>query len=198
MSAQMRGLGVVVAAVVLLEAIQASAYCDPGLQRWINRDPTGEGSGAAPYTYVGCDPLSQADPWGLWEVYTTAGVDAFFVLGFHFGVSVVVWDSKDPGRMGLYRDFGAGAGLDVGVGTGAGFVSDRIAGRGSCVDLNSGIWSGSLTGNPGKPWQITGGQLQVGPGGGVAYSNTESKPVWTLQEVWDWVKRTIKKKLNMS
>jgi RHS repeat-associated protein len=57
----------------------ASAYYDPGVQRWINRDPVGEpgfeavrGQGQAEpaadqnqYVFVGNNPVASADPLGL-------------------------------------------------------------------------------------------------------------------------------------
>jgi uncharacterized protein RhaS with RHS repeats len=43
----------------------ASAYYDPGVQRWINRDPIQEGGGMNVYTYVLNEPSMQVDPLGL-------------------------------------------------------------------------------------------------------------------------------------
>jgi len=45
------------------------AYCyrfyEPNLQRWINRDPIGEWGGINIYGFVGNNPMSRIDPWGL-------------------------------------------------------------------------------------------------------------------------------------
>ncbi len=67
--------------VLLLPTARASAYYDPGVQRWINRDPAEEvgfkmleskAFGEAPqaanlYTYVGGDPIDRLDACGLFE-----------------------------------------------------------------------------------------------------------------------------------
>jgi hypothetical protein len=43
----------------------ASAYYDPGVQRWINRDPVVELGGRNLYRFVRNSPPSRLDPWGL-------------------------------------------------------------------------------------------------------------------------------------
>lgn len=40
-------------------------YYDPNLQRWLNEDPLGESGGINLYGFVGNNPLSLIDPWGL-------------------------------------------------------------------------------------------------------------------------------------
>jgi RHS repeat-associated protein len=40
-------------------------FYDPSLQRWINRDPTGEAGGLNLYEFVSNDPVSKIDPFGL-------------------------------------------------------------------------------------------------------------------------------------
>ncbi len=44
-------------------------FYDPNLQRWINRDPVEEEGGNNLYGFVGNDPISSADPVGLWFGY---------------------------------------------------------------------------------------------------------------------------------
>ncbi len=44
----------------------ASAFYDPGAQRWLNRDPIGERGGAYLYAYVGNNPVSVVDLFGLY------------------------------------------------------------------------------------------------------------------------------------
>jgi hypothetical protein len=46
----------------------ASAYYDPGVQRWINRDPVGERGGVNLYTFVANEPSQSVDCLGLAEV----------------------------------------------------------------------------------------------------------------------------------
>jgi RHS repeat-associated protein len=44
---------------------------DPTLQRWLNRDPIGEAGGVNVYGFVGNDPMSSVDPYGLtWAVFS--------------------------------------------------------------------------------------------------------------------------------
>lgn len=45
----------------------ANAFYDPGLQRWINRDPIGEEGGINLCGFVGNDPLNGVDALGLWN-----------------------------------------------------------------------------------------------------------------------------------
>jgi hypothetical protein len=44
----------------------ASAYYDPGIQRWINRDPIHESGGINLYCFLGNSPTRGVDIWGLW------------------------------------------------------------------------------------------------------------------------------------
>src|SRR5664280_1804475 len=43
----------------------ASAYYDPGVQRWINRDPIQELGGRNLYAFVKNTPIKRFDVWGL-------------------------------------------------------------------------------------------------------------------------------------
>ena len=43
----------------------ASAYYDPGVQRWLSRDPLGEEGGIDLYTFVRNSPPTRSDAWGL-------------------------------------------------------------------------------------------------------------------------------------
>jgi hypothetical protein len=59
--------------LLLVPAHPASAYSDPGIQRWINRDPVQEGAGANVYTYSANDPGNRVDPSGFDSVPTAGG-----------------------------------------------------------------------------------------------------------------------------
>ncbi len=50
--------------VTLLAAHMASAFYDPSLQRWLNRDPVGEAGGVNLYRFVENGPVSGYDPDG--------------------------------------------------------------------------------------------------------------------------------------
>jgi hypothetical protein len=51
----------------------ASAYYDPGVQRWMNRDPVQEWGGPNVYTYVGNNPINAVDPYGLLTAVVIGG-----------------------------------------------------------------------------------------------------------------------------
>lgn len=54
--------------VWLLLVSSASAFYDPGLQRWINRDPVGEAAGPNIFAFVDNDPAAWVDNYGLNKV----------------------------------------------------------------------------------------------------------------------------------
>jgi hypothetical protein len=51
--------------VLLLSFQTASAFYDPGLQRWINRDPIEESGGINLHEFLGENPICLTDPLGL-------------------------------------------------------------------------------------------------------------------------------------
>jgi uncharacterized protein RhaS with RHS repeats len=60
---------VVVVLLFLFSPVSVSAYYDPGVQRWINRDPIGEPGGINLYGFVNNNPISTVDQLGLWPAY---------------------------------------------------------------------------------------------------------------------------------
>ena len=46
----------------------ANAFYDPGLQRWINRDPIGEWGGPDLYSFIGNEPSDGADAFGFYKI----------------------------------------------------------------------------------------------------------------------------------
>ena len=46
----------------------ASAFYDPGTQRWLNRDPLGESGGKNIFRFVGNNPIYNIDKYGLFVV----------------------------------------------------------------------------------------------------------------------------------
>ncbi len=54
---------------LLLAAARAPAFYDPGLQRWINRDPLGEGGGINLTRYVLNNPVSGTDKFGKKPIF---------------------------------------------------------------------------------------------------------------------------------
>jgi uncharacterized protein RhaS with RHS repeats len=66
MKTQMKRLLGLVTLLALFSAPHlASAYYDPGVQRWINRDPIEEGGGLNLYQFLANDAVSETDSWGL-------------------------------------------------------------------------------------------------------------------------------------
>ena len=58
--------------VALAASLQTTpAYYDPGIQRWINRDPIGEGGGVNQTTFLKNAPVAYLDPFGLWRFGAT-------------------------------------------------------------------------------------------------------------------------------
>ena len=54
-----------VSMLVWLTLTNASAFYDPGVQRWINRDPIGEAGALNLYQPANNNPVSLVDAWGL-------------------------------------------------------------------------------------------------------------------------------------
>src|ERR1043166_7713932 len=53
--------------LLVLSSKRAAAYYDPGLQRWLNRDPFEERASRNLYLYVKNSPILENDPFGLWS-----------------------------------------------------------------------------------------------------------------------------------
>jgi len=66
----------------------ANAFYDPGLQRWINRDPLEEEGGINLHSYVESDPVNSCDPLGL--------LDECFNLNAFYDPGLQRWINRDP------------------------------------------------------------------------------------------------------
>jgi hypothetical protein len=64
---------------------------DPHLQRWIQRDPTGERGGINLYNYVGNNPINGVDPLGLWNLWNPATWGDANPNGWSYGNSFTPW-----------------------------------------------------------------------------------------------------------
>ena len=67
MKTKMRFLNCMLAAMCLI-SVKALAFYDPGVQRWVNRDPIQEEGGVNLYQVVNNSPVSKYDLWGLKEL----------------------------------------------------------------------------------------------------------------------------------
>ncbi len=56
---------IVLATILSFSSATAFAFYDPGLQRWINRDPVGENGGINLSAFIGNNPRNTLDPFGL-------------------------------------------------------------------------------------------------------------------------------------
>src|SRR5580765_2148016 len=66
MKAQLHLICMAVMAVTLLGSLQtASAYYDPGVQRWLNRDPIAENAGLNLFEFCLNNPINKLDSFGL-------------------------------------------------------------------------------------------------------------------------------------
>jgi RHS repeat-associated protein len=56
-------------------------FYDPGLQRWVNRDPIHELGGYHPFRFVANDPINNIDPHGEWVIGAVIGTVSGIVSG---------------------------------------------------------------------------------------------------------------------
>jgi RHS repeat-associated protein len=119
---------------------------DSDLGRWISRDPIGERGGLNLYGYVGGNPISVIDPFGLWnaEVYGGSGLAGYISFGYnnsHFSFRVGVGVGKGFNVMFDMRNKGSDGGLAQGAYEG-GFIgkldlSAVLAGAGAAGEFSA-------------------------------------------------------------
>jgi uncharacterized protein RhaS with RHS repeats len=96
--------------LVVFANISASAFYDPGTQRWLNRDPIGERGGINLFEFTYSNPINETDPEGLCVTPETALDVASMAIG-----------AASFGENLGYGNYGAAA-LDLG-----GYVVDSLA-----------------------------------------------------------------------
>jgi RHS repeat-associated protein len=99
-------------------------YYDSSLGRYVQSDPIGLDGGVNTYTYVRGNPVSRADPLGLWTVE----------VGGYFGGGGSLTFGRDPASGGGFMS------LKVGKGLGFGAAYDPLGGRagGDASQCNKG------------------------------------------------------------
>ena len=168
----------------------ASAFYDPSIQRWLNRDPIGESGGIFLYQFISNDPLGYVDIHGLRKDPAcvawcranyegpTIGGKGVFGAGVIVGINVLLWPDPDRGlkgnllsRCGGLTKYGRACRLTF-FGIACGIVLDNSGENGFIARC------GCISGCPEVPdyrWPT------VPPGSGLDNCNVNSVPVFPEQ-----------------
>ena len=95
-------------AIILGMVSVANAFYDPGLQRWINRDPIQEEGGINLQTFVGNNPINRVDSLGECPLVLPIIYAAAEAIAANFAANAAV--------LGAGAVIAAGTGIGVGVG----------------------------------------------------------------------------------
>ncbi|MDA8093981.1 MAG: RHS repeat protein [Betaproteobacteria bacterium] len=173
---------------------QYRAY-DPAIGRWLSRDPIGEAGGENIYAYVGGDPVSYADPLGLWSISLTGyvgfgggiqltgtglniqSISFMGGIGLGGGISINPWGSAPDAKatcgsnsIGVYAEASAGVpGVDVGAGVNYG-GTQAINAQGVPVWSGYGGWDPAFSGSAGgdgMPVHFGSVDFELGGGAGI-------------------------------
>ena len=122
-----------------------SRYYSTTLARFISNDLIGLGGGINTYGYVGGNPISYTDPYGLWRFpdYVSIGVPIFGPVG----VSLTIDRAGN-----VYGGLGIGASLRGGVGFGIGWTGDQCTPNSKQLDNFIGGWGGNAGVGLGVTW----------------------------------------------
>jgi RHS repeat-associated protein len=124
-------------------------YYDPTTGRYISADPSGLAAGTNLYNYVGGNPVSRIDPYGLWEFVFNAGfhLPAFPLFGVSGGPSA--GSSWKPGEglsgasfNGVAGEAVVGSLADAGVNAGIGGLSSCKDGKPRSLNFGLGRYGG--------------------------------------------------------
>lgn len=115
------------------------------------------------------DPVNSIDPFGLRDIFLGVEGDLVGGIGAEGGIGIVI-DTDNLKDSGFYVTGGPAAGLNVGIGIGAGVVKE-IEGWSYNADINVPILFVSPTVS-GDSSGLNGGGLSWGPGIGASVSAT--------------------------
>ncbi|MBI3412123.1 MAG: hypothetical protein HY040_27645, partial [Planctomycetes bacterium] len=100
-------------------------FYEPSLQRWVNSDPLGERGGINLHGFVGNNPISRLDPYGLMDFHWYNPISWYWPgYGGPTYLPPLPLPQPDYSNAGLLRQYGAGIENDFGGQTGAQVATD--------------------------------------------------------------------------
>ena len=159
-------------------------YYNPVLQRFITEDPAGFAGGINTYAYARGNPVSYADPFGLWTGSVGVSVSWTFPWGFtSSGAAGFAFDGQ--GHFGSY--WGTGVGVGAGAKASGGISLAGSNGQSICdlrgpfgnVSLGGGEGAAGTAdyfqGSTGDGRTVAGTGVTLGVGAGASASATVTK-----------------------